>query len=187
VVLLQHPREARLAICTAWLAHLALPNSEIHRGVRFDADARVGEVLRAPGTALLFPGEGAVPAAARAADPPRALVVIDGTWHQAEKMIRESPAVAALPRISVAPDRPGGYGDLRREPSPECLSTIEAVAVALGRLEGDPVRFEPMRVAFARMVEEQLACARGERRNPRHRGGRSSHLGSPNPNPNPNP
>ena len=36
VVILQHPREARLAICSAWLARLSLVNAELHRGVRFE-------------------------------------------------------------------------------------------------------------------------------------------------------
>ncbi|HTN52233.1 MAG TPA: tRNA-uridine aminocarboxypropyltransferase [Anaeromyxobacter sp.] len=170
VVILQHPREARLAICTAWLARLALENAELHRGVRFEEHARLREVVAGPDAALLFPGDGAIPAAARAASPPRHLIVIDGTWHQAEKLLVANPSLAALPRLSVEPDRPGGYGDLRREPAPHCLSTLEAVALALGALERDPARFEPMREAFRRSVEQQLACARGPRRSPRHRG-----------------
>ncbi len=172
--MLQHPREARLAICTAWLTRLALPNSEILRGVRFDEHLRVREIASAPDTALLFPGPGAAPAEALAARPPEVLVVLDGTWHQAEKMLRQSPLLAGLPRVAVTPDRPSGYGDLRREPAPHCLSTLEAVACALGALEGDPARFEPMREAFRLMVEQQLACARGERRLPRHRRGRAA-------------
>ncbi len=171
VVLLQHPREARLAICSAWMTRIALRNSEIHRGVRFADHARVREVVASPGAALLYPGEGAAPAASLAAHPPAVLVVLDGTWHQAERMLRDNPALAALPRVSVTPDRPSGYGALRREPSPHCLSTLEAVALALGALEGRAERFEPMREAFRRIVERQLACSRDGRRNPRHRRG----------------
>lgn len=169
VVLLQHPREARLAICSAWLARLSLENAELHRGVRFGDHPRVREIAGAPGTAILFPGEGAVPAESRAGDPPRALVVVDGTWPQAEKMLRANPFLGALPRISLSPEGPSGYAGLRREPGPGRLSTIEAVAIALGALEGDPARFAPMAEAFRRSVTLQLGCARGERRSPRHR------------------
>jgi len=169
VVLLQHPKEARLAICSARLTRVALENAELHGGVRFDANPRVRELAAAPGTALLFPGQGATPAEALAARPPRTLLVIDGTWLQAEKMLLGSPALAALPRITLAPGRESGYGELRREPAEGHLSTIEAVAHALGALEGDPALFAPMVSAFRRMVELQLACARGERRSPRHR------------------
>lgn len=169
VLVLQHPREARLAIGSAWMVRLALPETEILQGVSFGEHPRVGELAAGGGAALLFPGEGAVPVGSLAADPPRWLVVLDGTWHQAERMLRDSPPLAGLPRLSVTSDRPSGYGDLRREPAPHCLPTVEAVALALGALEGDPARFEPMRRAFRTMVERQLACARGARRSPRHR------------------
>ena len=169
VVLLQHPREARLAICSAWLTRLALANAEIHRGVRFADHPRVAEIVASPGTALLFPGPDARAPADLAADPPPALVVVDGTWLQAERMLRDNPAVAALPRVGVA-GCASGYGELRREPAPGCLSTIEAVALALGAMERDPARFAPMIDAFRRGVDLQLACVR-TRRNPRHRPG----------------
>jgi DTW domain-containing protein len=173
VVILQHPREARLAICSAWLARLALQNAELHRGVAFDGDARLAEVCAATGAALLFPGPGSAPAASRAGHPPSVLVVVDGTWHQAERMVGRSPLLSALPRLSVVPDGGEGYGDLRREPEAHTLSTLEAIALALSALEGDPARFAPMRRAFQRMVAHQLECARGAQRNPRHRPGRA--------------
>ncbi|HSB21174.1 MAG TPA: tRNA-uridine aminocarboxypropyltransferase [Anaeromyxobacteraceae bacterium] len=169
VAILQHPREARLAICSAWMTRLALENAELHCGVLFGDRARVRQLASTPGAALLFPGEGATPAAVRAADPPPVLLVLDGTWHQADRMLQRNPFLADLPRISVSSERPSGYGDLRREPGPGTLPTIEAVALALGALERDPARFEPMREAFRRAVEQQLAVARGPRRTPRHR------------------
>ena len=178
VVLLQHPREARLAICSAWLTRLALENAELHRGVRFGDHPRLRSVCAEPGAALLFPGPDAVPAATRAEAPPRYLVVLDGTWHQAERMLRDNPAVAALPRLAVTADGAYGYGELRREPAPHCLSTLEAVALALGELEREPGRFEPMRAAFRRMVTLQLECSRGERRRPRHRADRRGGAGA---------
>jgi DTW domain-containing protein YfiP len=171
VVILQHPREARLAICSAWLAHVALPSSEIHGGVRFEQHARVSALAATPGAALLYPGPDATPVAEAA--PPPVLFVVDGTWPQAVKMLRANPTVAALPRIGVTPATPGAYGELRREPGPDTLSTIEAIALALGALERDPDRFAPMCAAFRRSVALQLACAQGPARSPRHRPGRS--------------
>ena len=186
VVILQHPREARLAICSAWLAHIALAGSELHRGVRFGAEPRVRELLAGPGTALLFPDlgpEGEARAPAVQAQSPETLIVIDATWPQATKMLRENPALAALPRVALAPAQASGYGELRREPGPGHLSTIEAIALALGQLEGAPERFEPMCEAFRRSVALQIAEARGSRRNPRHRPPRAgiSSPGSQNP------
>lgn len=169
MVILQHPREARLAICSAWMTRLALENAELHRGVRFADSPRVRELCASPGSALLFPGAGSAPASARACDPPPVLIAIDATWHQAERMLEWNPLLSALPRIEVWSDRPSGYGELRREPGPGTLPTIEAVALALGELERDRARFEPMREAFRRAVEAQLSAARGPRRSPRHR------------------
>jgi DTW domain-containing protein YfiP len=171
VVILQHPREARLAICSAWLCHLALTGSELVQGIRFDDHPRVRELSGAPGTALLFPGPGSTPAGAAAASPPTTLLVIDGTWPQAVKMLRASPRVAALPRISIVAATPSGYAGLRAEPEEGHLATIDAVAEALSALEGDPGRYAPMRAAFRRSVELQLECSRGGPRLPRHRPG----------------
>jgi DTW domain-containing protein len=171
VVILQHPREARLAICSAWLTHVALAGSELYRGIRFGDHPRLRALCAAPGTALLFPGDGATPAGRLAATPPGTLVVIDGTWPQALKMLRANPAIAALPRIGVEAVAPSGYAGLRQEPEAGHLATIDAVAEALSALEQDPGRYAPLRAAFRRAVELQVACARGERRSPRHRPG----------------
>ncbi len=172
VVLLQHPREARLAICSAWLTRIALENAELHRGVRFEDDRRVRELAASKETALLYPGPDATPAAAAAR--PATLIVIDATWRQSERMLRDNPALAALPRIALA-GAESGYAGLRREPAPDGLSTIEAVALALGALERDPARFAPMIAAFRVSVARQLACASGPRRSPRHRAERPVH------------
>lgn len=169
VVLLQHPREARLAICSAWLTRISLANAELHRGIRFADHTRVGEVVAARGTALLFPGEGGAAPEELADDPPAALVVIDATWRQAERMLRDNPAIAALPRVALSGARPSGYGALRQEPAPGHLPTIEAVALALGAIERDAARFAPMIEAFRKTVSLQLECSRGDRRSPRHR------------------
>lgn len=170
MVLLQHPREARLAICSAWLTRISLENAELHRGVAFERHSRVRELAATDGAALLFPGPNSTDAADLSGRPPPVLFAVDGTWHQAEKMLRLSPMLATLPRVSVDARRPSGYGKLRREPGYVHLSTLEAVAIALAALDGDPARFDPMVAAFHRSVELQLACSRGDRRSPRHRG-----------------
>jgi DTW domain-containing protein len=154
---LQHPRERHVAIGTARMAHLSLPNSELHLGVSFEDHPRVRALAAEPGTALLFPGEGALdPASLRGAARPRAVIVVDGTWAQARKVVRRNPFLQALPRLAFTPARPSSYR-IRAEPSAECVSTIEAVVHLLGALEGAPERFQPILRAFDRMIDLQIA------------------------------
>jgi DTW domain-containing protein YfiP len=153
---LQHPREGKTAIGTARMAHLSLPNSELHQGVSFEDHARVRELARAEGTALLFPGEGAIDPAALRGRPPSTVIVVDGTWSEARKVVRRNPFLQALPRLAFTPERPSTYR-IRAEPSVECVSTIEAVVHLLGALTGSPERFRPILTAFDEMVDLQLA------------------------------
>lgn len=135
------------------MAHLSLPNSELHYGVSFDGHARIEALARAGEVAVLFPGPGAVDASEVA--PPRTLIVIDGTWVQAKKVLERSRVLASLPRVALSPKQPGNYR-IRKEPAAHCLATIEAVSQVLGELEKAPERFAPMLSAFDRMVDLQL-------------------------------
>lgn len=157
-----------MPVSTCRMAHLSLPNSELHIGLGAEGNARLEAVARAPGTAVLFPGEGAVDAR-ELATPIETLVVLDGTWSNARKLVQRSPLLRGLPRVALAPDRPGNYR-IRREPAAHCLATIEAVVQVLELLERAPGRFAPMLAAFDRMVEFQLGHAvRGDETTRYHR------------------
>ena len=168
VIFLQHPRERRVAIGTARMAHLSLVNSELHSGVDFDNHPRLAELVASGEAALLFPGEGALGPEAFAERPLKALVVIDGTWPQARKMYKVNSLLQQLPRVGFVPRRPGNYR-IRREPAAHCLSTIEAVSEVLGKLESDEPRFDAMLKGFERMVEFQMACTHDRQGPPRRR------------------
>ena len=170
--ILQHLGERKTAIGTARMAHLSLPNSELHLGISFEDHRRVRELAAAPGTALLFPGEGALDPAALRGRPPTTVIVVDGTWSQARKVIKRNPFLQALPRLAFTPDRPSNYR-IRAEPSVECVSTIEALVHLLGALEGNPARFRPILEAFDRMVDLQIEEQRRRSGPPRRREPRS--------------
>jgi DTW domain-containing protein len=141
VLFLQHPRERRMAIGTAKLAHLGLPGSTLRVGLDFSQDAAVQAVVQArPAPYVLFPGAGATDVHALPADQPISLIVLDGTWTQAKKLLRLNPALAALPRLAFTPRRPSEY-QIRRQPADFCVSTIEALGEVLTALEpaGSPV------------------------------------------------
>jgi DTW domain-containing protein YfiP len=111
---------------------------------------------------LLFPFEDAKPIvdAVRILDGrPVVLVVPDGTWRQASKVRRRVPGLADVTCVSVSGEAKLPVR-LRAEAHPHGLSTIEAIARAMGVLEGENVRRTLERV-FRSMVERTL-WTRGE-------------------------
>ncbi len=163
VVLLQHPREEDMAIGTARMASLCLPNSELHVGVDFEQSQELTRVLHDPKrpAVLLYPSDSAVTAADVFENPPKGpvtLVVVDGTWWQARKLVRTNPRLAALPRIAFKAKVPSEYR-IRREPDEAYVSTIEALASVLGVLEGEPERLRALLVPFRAMIDAQIEFA----------------------------
>lgn len=170
VVFLQHPRETRVGVSTCRMAHLSLPGSQLHVTLDPDRQPALAELLAAPDTHLLFPSADAVDVDALAS-PPRTLVVVDGTWANARKLVGRSALLRALPRLFFRPEFTSNYR-IRREPEGHCLSTIEATAHVLERLERAPGRYTPMLSAFERMVAMQLeyvASGAGAARHTRHK------------------
>ncbi len=158
VVLFIHRREDRKSTNTGRLAIECLARSEVVvRGHESRPD-RPFALDRASQPVLLFPGEDAIPLE-RFAGRPLTLVVPDGTWRQASKVRKRVPGLCDLPCVSLPPDAPSTYR-LRAETREGGLATIEAIARALGILEGSEVRRALERV-FRAMVERTL-WARGE-------------------------
>jgi DTW domain-containing protein len=154
LLIVQHWRERFHPFNTARIVHKALCNSHLLA----DHTPNLARRLRlAPRAALLYPGPSALsiselPAGQR----PDQLVVLDGTWHHAKTLIRDIPALRALPRYRLAPAAPSRYR-IRREPSAAALSTVEAAVAALRILEPDTAGLDQLLQAFDTMVEHQLA------------------------------
>jgi DTW domain-containing protein YfiP len=158
VVIVQHPRERRHPFGTVRIARLGLRRIDVHVASRMLADRAVCPPCAPPGAALLFPGHDAPPL--RADAPLSALVVVDGTWPTARRLLRDNAWLQQLPRVRLDPARPGRYR-IRRAPRPAYqLSTIEAVVEALRILEPDTRGLDDLLAAFDRMIERQLALAR---------------------------
>ena len=111
VLLLQHPSEVNHALNTARLAALGLKNAELRVGETFD-DLDV--LLNPPGyqARLLFPGDDAqlieTPSSSEDSQP-WLLVVPDGTWRKARKLLHLNPLLAQLPRVTLAPGAVSRY------------------------------------------------------------------------------
>ena len=180
IVILQHPRERDVAIGTARMASLCLPGSELHVGVHWRGSRAVADALSDPArpAVLLYPGPGAIDVLQDPPAHPVTLVVVDGTWWQAKKVVRENPELAALPRYSFTPPAPSQYR-IRKEPQPTYVSTIEALVYVLGALERDEERFHGLLEPFRAMIDAQIACEA------RHRAAGSRHPRRPRPPPAP--
>jgi DTW domain-containing protein YfiP len=155
VVVLQHPRERRVGIGTGRMAHLSLPGSVLRVGIDFSGDDVLAAALAGPSPAyVLYPRPGAVAPGDLPRDTAITLVVLDGTWSQARKLLHRNPILAGLPGIAFAPSAPSNYR-IRRQPAPFCVSTIEALAETLAALEPGGDRFQRLREPFEAMVSRQ--------------------------------
>ncbi|MDF2693132.1 MAG: hypothetical protein K0S65_1515 [Labilithrix sp.] len=170
LLLLQHPRERYVAIGTAHMASLCLTNSELHVGIDWSRSEAVARALADPARPpiLLYPGEGAVDIVKSPPPGPVTLVVVDGTWAQAKKVVRTNPILGALPRYAFVPPTPSEYR-IRKEPDDASVATIEALVHALSALEGDGDRFATLLAPFRAMIDFQLECQE------RFHSGRSRH------------
>jgi DTW domain-containing protein len=152
VVLVMHQLELNKPTNTGRLAVRCLPNSEILVRGR-EAEHRTPPPF--PGTALLlFPHREAQPLEPwREATGPLTLIVPDGTWRQANRARLRVPGLDRIPCVSL-PGPTTGYR-LRQAARPGRLSTLEAIARALGILEGPAVE-EPLLHIHQVMVDRTL-------------------------------
>jgi DTW domain-containing protein YfiP len=113
---------------------------------------------------VLCPGHGASPLTpdlvASLPSPP-ALVVPDGNWRQASRMVKRLPLLDGAVKVSL-PDRAFSGSSLRRNPVGHRMSTYEAVAQALGVLEGEAVAGRLL--DFYRRATDRMLLVRGKLR-----------------------
>ncbi|HUH86665.1 MAG TPA: DTW domain-containing protein [Pusillimonas sp.] len=157
VLILQHTDEARHPLNTARLAVLGLKNAELLVGEWFP---QLNDLLAsAANPILLFPAsEHALAPVRVAADgqttEPPLLVVPDGTWRMARKIIRANPVLGSLPRLTLPLGAASEYR-VRKAREPAAVSTIEAVVRALSLLEPQG-NFQPLLRPFHVLVQQQI-------------------------------
>lgn len=153
-----HRLEARKPTNTGLLGAACLANSRVlvrgHEGQPTSVD-----LDPATEPLLLFPADDALPLTAFAASTkPITLIVPDGNWRQASKVRKRVAGLRGVPCVTLPADEPSAYR-LRAEAHDHGLATIEAIARAMGVLEGPHVR-SALEAVFRAMVERTL-WARG--------------------------
>lgn len=126
LLLLQHPNEWRKYYSTAKLVRSSIVNAELWRGVEFSPE-KLQTAIAARETFLLYPGKDAVDCEEIALSPRSQIIVIDGTWDEAQKIVYRNQVLHSVPRISFRKPIISTYR-IRRPPKGGYLSTVESIA-----------------------------------------------------------
>ena len=168
VLILQHPQEARNPLTSARLASATLKDSTHKIGLNWRSlSAALGSKADAKNWAVLFLGTlknseklpkvpfqvvnqkgGAVDLSSL-----EGIVILDGNWKQSKTLWWRNPWLLKLKRIVLNPQIPSNWGSLRKQPRPECLSTIESLSFTLHHLGEKAEVTEALDTIFQKHVE----------------------------------
>ncbi|MGB6396684.1 MAG: tRNA-uridine aminocarboxypropyltransferase [Bradyrhizobium sp.] len=173
LLILQHPQEQDTALGTARLTALHFNNAVLKIGLSWPSLSKaLGRPVADPSRwAVLYLGSAkvsdldtdseivAINRKGEREDSQRAIlnriegiVLLDGTWSQAKALWWRNPWMLKCQRVILGPRRPSRYGQLRREPRRDGLSTIEAAAMLLAALEKRPDIAAALDESFERML-----------------------------------
>ena len=133
VLVVAHYIELHKTTNTSRLAALALSNASV-RG-RGHPEERTAPPVPDGKRLVLYPGVGARELTASDAADDLILVVPDGTWTQAGRVARRDPAAVGAEQVRLPGTHASRY-TLRRGAREGGVCTLEALALALGILEG---------------------------------------------------
>jgi DTW domain-containing protein YfiP len=155
LLILQHPQEQDRALGTARLAALHFKHAVVKIGLSWPSLSRaLGRPVADPSRwAILYLGsakvadldtdrdivaigrKGEIEADQRGIlGDIEGVVLLDGTWTQAKALWWRNPWMLKCQRVILGARRPSRYGELRREPRHDGLSTIEAAGMLLAGL-----------------------------------------------------
>ena len=179
LLILQHPQEQDRALGTARLAAQHFKTAVVKVGLSWPSLAKaLGRPVADPARwAILYLGsakaadldpESEVLALTRkgeVAENQRAIlksiegvILLDGTWSQAKALWWRNGWMLKCRRIILGPQRPSRYGKLRREPRRDGLSTLEAAAMTLARLEKRDDIEAKLHASFERLLAKYRAA-----------------------------
>src|ERR1700742_5153939 len=184
LLILQHPQEQDRALGTARLTAMHFDDAILKIGLSWPSLSKaLGRKVDDPSRwAVLYLGSAkvadldtdaeivAINRKGEVEDHQRAIlkdiegiVLLDGTWSQAKALWWRNAWMLKCQRVILGPARPSRYGQLRREPRRDGLSTIEAAAMLLGSLEKRPDIAETLHLSFERMLAKYREAHSGLR------------------------
>lgn len=158
VTLIVHAKELKRTTNTGRLALLALTNSEMRIRGEDREPLLLNDLLTSNyRTFLFFPSEDAVELDSKLVTGgtfPIQLLVPDGNWRQASKVNTRHPELKDVVRVKISSPNLAEL-HMRTETTSAGMATLEAIACALGIIEGEDVKKVLMRF-YTRKLEETL-------------------------------
>lgn len=179
VVILQHPQEQDRALGTASLTARHFRNAVLKVGLSWPSlNKLLGRPVDPHRWAVLYLGSAKAAALApgrevvllnRKGEPKpnqdalqrdiEGVVLLDGNWSQAKALWWRNAWMLKCRRVILGPARPSRYGQLRREPRRDGLSTIEAAALLVSRLENRPEIETALMASFEKLLSNYRATS----------------------------
>ncbi len=155
IIVLQDPTEAKHALSSAPILAKSILNTKLLIGEVFDPEMIIGADWRSR-SLLVFPTENSVSAESARASQLNTIILLDGTWKKARRLMHLNPWLRELPTFALQPDQPSSY-KIRKSPRADGLSTIEAAVCVLNELQPDK-EFSGILAAFHKMIDLQIAA-----------------------------
>jgi DTW domain-containing protein len=173
LLILQHPQEQDRALGTARLTARHFKNAVVKIGLSWPSLSKaLGRPVHDPSRwAVLYLGsskaadldtdaevvaigrKGEVEQGQRAIlNSIEGVVLLDGTWSQAKALWWRNAWMLKCQRVILGPKTPSRYGQLRKEPRRDGLSTIEAAGMLLAAIEKRPDIETALNASFERML-----------------------------------
>jgi DTW domain-containing protein len=173
VLILRHPQEQDGKLGTAKIVTLQLKNSMLKTGLSWrnlskilgrEADPKKWGVLFL-GTAktsqplpkqvlTIVNKKGAAAEDQKPLKHLEGIILLDGTWQQAKALWWRNAWLLKCQRLVLQPPHLSLYGNLRKEPRRESVSTIEAAAYTLAELDKDETLVEKILPPFKELLKK---------------------------------
>ena len=168
-IILMHPKEfKKTKNGTGHFTNLSLKNCEIYVGIDFSDHKTINEIITDPENScyVLYPSEMSIDLnenAIGSESKTTIVFLIDATWPCSRAVLRASPNVDALKKISFTHTEVSGFS-FKQQPKEYCLSTMESTLCVLKLLNKHHIEsietknLNNFLLPFEKMVEYQLSC-----------------------------
>ena len=96
----------------------------------------------------------------------KGIILLDGTWSQAKTLWWRNAWLLKCRRAALLPKQPSLYGNMRKEPKKECLSTIESTALSLQALGEKSAVADALKASFQALLTQARDVRRSKNARP---------------------